>query len=96
MLPTLAELGTPDTYGSSARRAASDIPLAHRMVVPATIYTWHTAAQVLRPASNMPHATDHEVGSSVSDMPHGSGRLGVRETPALRRRRNTEESRTFP
>ena len=94
--PALGELGTPDTYGSSARRAASDIPRAHRMVVPATVYTWHTVAQVLRPASDMPHATDHEVGSSVSDMPHGSGRLGVRETPALRRRRNTEESRTFP
>ena len=54
MLPTLAEL---DTYGSSARRAASDIPRAHRMVVPATVYTWHTAAQVLRPASDMPHGS---------------------------------------
>ena len=71
MPPTLR---TPNTYGSSARRAASDIPRAHRMVVPATVYTWHTAAQVLRPASDMPHATDHGVGSSVSDMPHGSGR----------------------
>ena len=98
VLPTLAELGTPDTQllAPTTTSAASDIPLAHRMVVPATVYTWHTAAQVLRPASDMPHATDHEVGSSVSNMPHGSGRLGVRETPALRRRRNTEESRTFP
>ena len=74
MLPTLAEPRTPNTYGSSARRAASDIPRAHQMVVPATVYTWHTAAQVARPASDMPHTTDHGVGSSVSDMPHGSGR----------------------
>lgn len=72
--PTLAELRTPDAYGSSARRAASGTPRAHRMVVPATIYTWHTAAQALRPASDMPHPTDHGVGSSASDMPHGSGR----------------------
>ena len=67
VLPTLGTLGT---YGSSARRAASGIPRAHQIVVPATIYTWHTAAQVLRPASDMPHATDHGVGSSASDMPH--------------------------
>ena len=59
MPPTLGELGTPNTYGSSARRAASDIPRARQMVAPATVYTWHTAAQV---------------GSSASDMPHGSGR----------------------
>ena len=56
-LPTLPTLPTPNTYGSSARRAASDIPRAHRMVVPATVYTWHTAAQVLRPASDMPHGS---------------------------------------
>ena len=55
--PTLPPLGTPNTYGSSARRAASDIPRARQMVVPATIYTWHTAAQVLRPASDMPHGS---------------------------------------
>ena len=84
MPPTLAELGTPDTQllAPTTTSAASDIPRAHRMVVPATVYTWHTAAQVLRPASDMPHATDHGVGSSVSNMPHGSGR---RTCPGSRR-----------
>jgi hypothetical protein len=57
MPPTLGELRTLGAYDSSARRAASDIPRAHRMVVPATVYTWHTAAQVLRPASDMPHGS---------------------------------------
>lgn len=82
MLSTLGEageageLGSPDAQllAPTTTSAASDIPLAHRVVAPATVYTWHTAAQVLRPASDMPHTTDHGVGSSVSDMPHGSGR----------------------
>ena len=67
---------TPDAQllAPTTTSAASDIPLAQRMVVPATVYTWHTAAQVLRPASDMPHTTDHGVGSSVSNMPHGGGR----------------------
>ena len=73
MLPTLAELDA-QLLAPTTTSAASDIPRAHRMVVPATIYTWHTAAQVARPASDMPHTTDHGVGSSVSNMPHSSGR----------------------
>ena len=64
MLPTLAELDA-QLLAPTTTSAASDIPRAHRMVVPATVYTWHTAAQVLRPAS---------------DMPHGSGRLRGRRT----------------
>ena len=89
VLPTLGTLGT---YGSSARRAASGIPRAHRVVVPATVYTWHTAAQVLRPASDMPHATDHGVGSSASDMPHTPA-----GEPALEAgEQGTPERRTFP
>ena len=56
MLPTLAELGA-QLLAPTTTSAASDIPLAHRMVVPATVYTWHTVAQVLRPASDMPHGS---------------------------------------
>ena len=50
---------TPDAQllAPTTTSAASDIPLAQRMVVPATVYTWHTAAQVLRPASDMPHGS---------------------------------------
>ena len=59
MPPTLGELGTLGTQllAPTTTSAASDIPRAHRMVVPATVYTWHTAAQVLRPASDMPHGS---------------------------------------
>ena len=59
ILPTLAELGTPDAQllAPTTTRPPSDIPRAHRVVVPATVYTWHTAAQVLRPASDMPHGS---------------------------------------
>ena len=56
ILPTL---GTPHTQllAPTTTRPPSDIPRAHQMVVPATVYTWHTAAQVLRPASDMPHGS---------------------------------------
>ena len=74
--------GVPPTLGTldaqllapTTTSAASDIPLAHRMVVPATVYTWHTAAQVARLASDMPHATDPLVCSSVSNVPQSNGR----------------------
>ena len=97
MLGTLGTLGTLDAQllAPTTTSAASDIPLAHRMVVPATVYTWHTAAQVARLASDMPHATDPLVCSSVSNVPQSNGRQRPAAWPEAGEQA-TPERRTFP